>query len=368
MPVDSSAQKKPVIIITDDRRATRHMIRSTLEPEGYELLEAENGREALDLCALSRPDLILLDIIMPVMDGFETCRQIKELPNGNHLPILMFTAYDEGREVEKAFEAGASDFINKPINPEELRHRVNRLLYLRKLEMKRQAAESRLKSSHEMIQSLSRRILNAYEEERTRLARELHDEVGTTLSTLKLNLQLLNRDFPARDSDYEERLSSLIASASYLLGAIRNKAIFLRPPSLDELGLVAVVSNMANEFNRHSGIHVELQTNGNGNNIPAEVETALYRCIQEALTNVARHSSAARVSVNLDIDSEGIVVRVKDDGIGFDPQVGSDTGEHLGLQGMKERVALLNGNIEIDSAPGKGTDIKIIIPLIDHRE
>lgn len=362
MPAEHSSGK-PVIIITDDRRATRHLIRSILEPDGYHLLEAENGREALTLYNSSQPDLVLLDIMMPIMDGLEACTRLKKLPGGNFVPVLIFTAYDEGMEVERAFQAGASDFINKPLNGEELRHRVNRLLYLRELELQRQTDEAKLKSSYATIQSLSRKVLNAYEAERVRLARELHDEVGMALTTLKLNLQLLNKDISDSGfSAHEGQMATSISCVNNLLSAIRSKAVFMRPPALDELGLVAVVESMLNEF-RHTGMGVELQIGGQYEKLPAEIEMSLYRCIQEALTNVARHASATNVSVGLDCNSQVVRVRITDDGIGFDPRGGRATGKSLGLQGMKERVALLGGKLNINSSPGKGTNIQITIPL-----
>ncbi len=355
---------RPTIIITDDRRASRHMIRNILEPEGYKLLEAENGKEALELCQTFQPDLLLLDIIMPVMSGLEACRLLNRESNENFIPVLMFTAYNDGSEVEKSFQAGASDFINKPINPEELRHRVNRLLYLRKLEKKRRAAEKELQTSYEKIQFLSRKVLSAYEEERVRLARELHDEVGMSLTTLKLNLQLLSNDLVKGCFQHKGKLDAIVESVSKLQGAIRNKAYFLRPPALYDLGLFAVVDNMVIELSKHTGIQGKLETGGNPNNIPVEVETALYRCIQEALTNAARHANADNVSVKMDFASDKVIVNVADDGIGFDQHVENSANKHLGLQGMQERVDLLNGNLEIKSDPGQGTNIQIIIPLI----
>ncbi len=118
-----AVRNSPVVIITDDHRMTRHMIRNILEGDGVKVLEAENGQEAMKLFFLNRPDLIITDIMMPVMDGLELCARLKELPEGKHVPILVFTAHNEGREVDEAFRAGASDFINKPLNPEELRHK-----------------------------------------------------------------------------------------------------------------------------------------------------------------------------------------------------------------------------------------------------
>ncbi len=367
MPVDSPGPDKPVIIITDDRRATRHLIRSILAPYGYELFEAENGRAMLDLYNSSQPDLVLLDIVMPVMDGLEACQRLRRLPGGENVPVLMFTAYDEGAEMEKAFRAGATDFINKPVSKVELQHRVNRLLHLRELEMQRQIAEIELQSSYATIQSLSRKVLNAYEEEKVRLARELHDEVGMTLTTLKLNLQLLNKDLSAQGFAHEKQFTSLIEHVNHLLATIRDKAVFLRPPSLDELGLIAVVENMVNELSQHAGLQGEFHSGGNYKKLPVEIEIALFRCIQEALTNVARHASAGRFSVKIACSEQEVRVKVKDDGIGFDLQAHGDGGKSLGLRGMKERVALLSGKFEIHSSPGKGTEILITIPLMGER-
>lgn len=354
---------RPTIIITDDRRASRHMIHSILKPEGYKLLEAENGKEALELCQTIAPDLLLLDIMMPVMNGLEACSRLNKEHNENFIPVLMFTAYNDGSEVEKSFQAGASDFINKPINPEELRHRVKRLLYLGKLEKQRRADEKELQTNFEKIQFLSRKVLSAYEEERVRLARELHDEVGMSLTTLKLNLQLFSNDIVKNNRQHKEKLGAIVKYVSELQGIIRDKAYFLRPPSLNELGLLAVVDNMIIELSKYTGIQGKLETSGSPDIIPVDVETALYRCIQEALTNVARHASADNVSVKIDFANDKIIVNVADDGIGFDPYSENSANKHLGLQGMQERVDLLGGSLEIRSAPGEGTNIRVIAPL-----
>jgi signal transduction histidine kinase len=363
MSVNLSTASAPLIIVADDQRGTRHLIHNILARDGFKVVEAKNGREALELFISSRPDLVLLDMNMPVLGGLDACIRIKELPEGNHVPVLMFTAYDEVQKVEQAFQAGASDFIYKPINPEELRHRVNRLLYLRTLEMKREGAEYKLQSSYERIRSLSRKVLRAYEEERVRLARELHDELGMALTTMKLNLQLLNKDLSGKGLVDEERLASMIEFVNDTLTVIRNKAISMRPPSLDDLGLIAVINNMVNELSRHTSIKAELNTTGTYITFPVEVETALYRCIQETLTNAARHSCAGKVVVKLDFNNDEVLVRVTDDGIGFDMDSGGVAAGRLGLMGIKERVALLDGDIEINSSLGDGTEIFITIPL-----
>ncbi len=146
-----SARTAPLVVVADDHKASRRMIAHILNSEGLQVKEAENGRQVLHLFLTEQPDMVLLDIVMPVMDGLEACRKIKELTGGKLVPVLMVTAKDEGGIMEQAYQAGASDFVTKPINKEELRHRVRRLLYLRKLEREREKAELQLLESREGI-------------------------------------------------------------------------------------------------------------------------------------------------------------------------------------------------------------------------
>jgi signal transduction histidine kinase len=353
----------PAVIVADDHRGIRHLICNILEKDGLNLFEAINGSEALSLFKKEKPDLVLLDIIMPVMDGLEACAQIKRLPGGSQVPILIFTAHGDIKRVEDAFKAGASDFINKPINPEELRHRVKRLLYLRAMEIEREAAELEIKDTYKKNRLLSRKVLRAYEEERVRLAREVHDELGMALTALKLNLQLLKKDSSDQGSDFEERFTAMIELADNTLTTIRNKAFSMRPPSLDDLGLVMVIDDLAKGFTRNTGIRVERKTTGKYKSLPLEVETALFRCVQEALTNVARHSLADRVDLKLVFKPSQVIVGITDNGIGFDPVTGGTASGHLGLKGIMERVALIDGKLKINTSPGNGTALLITIPL-----
>ncbi len=363
MPGNSVKQARPTILIADDHRATRHMIRSIFDKDGINVLEAENGRTALDIFISSLPDIVLLDIIMPGMDGLETCARLKKMPGGDQVPVLIFTGQDEGEAAERAFQAGASDFVTKPINLAELRHRIRRLFYLRELEENRKAAEQNLKSSFEKMQALSQKILQAYEEERVRLARELHDEVGMALTTVKLDLQLLNKEISAFDNKFAQRLVSSVELVNNSLDIIRSKAATLRPPALDDLGLIAVVQNMLHELSRLSGIGAELITSGAVPQLSTEIETALYRCIQEALTNVARHSEAKNVVVKMIWNQNDACISITDNGIGFNGDTADISPVSMGLQGMKERVSLLSGELVIKTSPGNGTDIQIKIPF-----
>ncbi len=363
MPVEDKSQKKPLIIVADDHRATRKLISHILASGDYHLLEADNGKTAYDLFIAEKPDLVLMDIIMPEMDGLQACRLIKESAGGKLTPILMFTASTEGQEMEQAYLAGAADFINKPINTEELRHRVNRLLHLRTLEIERVAAEEKLTENYKEIRRLSRKILHAYEEERLRLARELHDELGMSFSTVKLNLQLLKKSLPEKETELQEKFAGLIMLVDDAVAQVRSKAAFMRPPSLHDLGLLAVLDNMVNELSQNTGLAVQVKCSGNFEHLPPEVETSLYRCIQEAFTNIVKHANATTALVELTRGDRQITAVVSDDGAGFAVETERDNRKHLGIQGMQERVALLGGELEITSAPGEGTTISIEIPL-----
>jgi PAS domain S-box-containing protein len=227
--------------------------------------------------------------------------------------------------------------------------------------------EQKLKNSYDKLQALSTRILRVQEEERIRLARELHDEVGQALTVLKIDLQLLNEELLRHNFNCQEKLAESIGLVDLTLERVRKQAVSLRPPALDHMGLVAAVQNMTQGFSRRTGIRIEVIARENKTRSSMEIETALFRCIQESLTNVARHAQASMVTIELVHFPEKVDARVEDNGIGFDEKALNTSPEHIGLTGMQERVKLLNGSIEIDSEPGCGTRIMISIPLQDKK-
>lgn len=136
----------PLLLIADDEMDLRAMLRMLLERDGYSIIEARNGEEAVDLCRQKMPDLVLMDILMPVLDGVDACRQVQQLPGGDQLPVLMITALDDKKSIDRCFDAGATDYLTKPINQQVLRRRVRRVLHTRQAEMALRANEIRLAS------------------------------------------------------------------------------------------------------------------------------------------------------------------------------------------------------------------------------
>lgn len=223
------------------------------------------------------------------------------------------------------------------------------------------ANEQELKKSHARIEALSSRILSAMEEERARLARELHDELGQALTAVKLDLQLVDEEYAA-DRGRKNCLKESIDLVDYTISLVRRQSVSLRPPALDHMGLIPAIEEMIGGFENRTGICADLISNGFSERFSRPVEIALYRCIQESLTNIARHARAETVTIRFNKENGILDISVTDDGIGFEPEKMEISAEHIGLTGMKERVKLLFGHFEIDSAPGEGTTIMIKIP------
>jgi signal transduction histidine kinase len=213
--------------------------------------------------------------------------------------------------------------------------------------------------SQRVARDALRRVVAAQELERRRLARELHDETGQALTSILLGLKPLEEaleDEVARGAVAE--LRGLVVST---LQDVRRLAVELRPKALDDFGLVAALERLTQSFQEQTGIEVDLAATLGDERLPAEVETALYRIAQEALTNVVKHARARRVSLVLQRRRGSVSVVIEDDGAGFDPASLDDEG--LGLLGMRERVALVDGRLEIESSHGVGTTLVFEVPL-----
>ncbi len=224
---------------------------------------------------------------------------------------------------------------------------------------------------------LLRRLASAQEEEQRRISRELHDQIGQTVTGLSLGLKALEQGL-ARGGNTEaatEQVRWLEQLAAQIGRDIHRTASDLRPTAIDDLGLFRAIEAYVAEWQERYGIRIDIQTFGRDSSLPPDVAAVLYRLVQEGLTNVLKHASASKVSIVLEKKSDGLALVLEDDGVGFDPEsvsrnaMGGDQPSGLGLSGMKERVALLGGTIAVESAPGKGSTIFVQIPLeVQERE
>ena len=214
---------------------------------------------------------------------------------------------------------------------------------------------------------LLRRVIDAQEEERRRLARELHDQMGQHLAALTLQLELHRVGLGANASDGGDHLRQVLELADRLAHEAHALAWELRPPELDQLGLQAALALYAEQWSRRAGVKADFITTGLTNDrLPPEIEIALYRVVQEALTNVLKHAAAANVSVVAERGNDEVRLIVEDDGCGFDADAlisPASTAGRLGVLGMRERIDAVGGKLDIESTPGAGTTLVVRIPL-----
>jgi len=216
------------------------------------------------------------------------------------------------------------------------------------------------------LQSLTRRLVQAEESERRRIAGELHDRVGQTLSALNINLDILlgmlGEKAPA---DVRIRLRDSLALVDGTLQSIENVMADLRPPLLEEYGVGAALGWHAEEFSRRTGIAIEFEDLARQKNrqLPREAGVALFRISQEALNNIAKHAQAKQVTLRLEPADGHMLLTIRDDGRGFDPAEVRVRSSRYGMTTMKERVLAAGGSLEVESAPGKGTTLRARVPF-----
>ena len=212
----------------------------------------------------------------------------------------------------------------------------------------------------EELRKLSHRLSTAQEDERRSISRELHDQVGQLLTALRMELGNLEELRNAPGDDFPKHLTDAKNLTEDTLKTVRNISMGLRPSVLDELGLAPALKWQAREFTRRTGVEVKVQIDGNPDDLPDSHRTCIYRVVQEALTNCARHSAASKISLSLHGGAGAVSVTVEDNGVGFDPKEGRGRG--LGLLGVEERVSELGGHVHIQSWPSKGTSLRCEIP------
>ncbi|GAB4479429.1 MAG: hypothetical protein Kow00124_25100 [Anaerolineae bacterium] len=216
------------------------------------------------------------------------------------------------------------------------------------------------------LQELAARITRAHEEERRRLARELHDEIGQALTAAKMRVRMVENALPEGAHTAREKLALLGDLCTEVLATVRALSHELRPPLLDEMGWGPAIVWLCESFSERTGLPVTCVNRGGAARLDPDVELVAYRVVQEALTNVVRHAGATTARVELDLQDDGLHVLVSDDGRGFDMAaltLADQPGVGLGLLGMRERVDAVGGELQIHTAPGRGTQVRAALPL-----
>jgi signal transduction histidine kinase len=378
------------ILIVDDTPANLTMAVAILQQQGLRLTVAQSGDEALRRVAFAPPDLILLDVMLPGIDGFEVCRRLKAgSAQIAAVPVIFMTALSGTADKVAGFAAGAVDYVTKPLQVEEVLARVTTHLRLaamraqlvtqnalletenqerreaeRVLQQYRDSLELQVAARTAEVRELATHRESTRECERKHIARELHDELGQSLTALRMQAALLRVRFGAEVPGLNEQVRNMTELVDRTIGVVRNVATTLRPTVLD-MGIGSALEWLVDEFRKHSGLDCSLTLALEEGQLEAQLNEqqaiAVFRIVQESLTNIARHADASEAGVTLRCSARQCELQVEDDGCGFDPEQVQP--HSFGLLGIRERVLSLDGQITIGSRPGGRTRIVVILPL-----
>ncbi len=341
------------ILIVDDDPTARETLTAMLEGEDYQLELARDGFEALRMLEQNQPDLILLDVMMPGMDGFEVCRRIRATPKVAEVPILILTALDDRESLLHAIESGADDFLTKPVDRYELAARVRTIARLNRFHI--------LVEQRENLRQMAERLVVAQEEERQRISRELHDDLGQALTTHLLGLHNLQDDLSIPVETMFERLQALYEQSYEIFVKIRRLAQDLRPPVLDALGLKLAIQTYCSEFTRRTHLPIVFEADPSLPVLPDLYNITLYRVLQEALTNIVKHAQSTQAWVDLSLEEDTVSLTIQDNGHGI-PET-KEPSNGIGLASMRERLTIAGGKLTISSTPKRGTILSAQFPL-----
>ncbi len=341
-----------IIQIIDDEPSSRATIAVILEGQDYQLEFAANGHEALSQAEEVIPDLVLLDVMMPGMNGFEVCERLRANPRLREVPILLLTALDDRESRMQGLQAGADDFLSKPVDSQELRTRVATITRLNRYRTMLQQREE--------LKRMAERVIQAQEQERLFLSREIHDDIGQALTIQQMSLQQILDSLPAEQDSLRQAIGELVADSKASLEKLRLIVQNLRPPLLETLSVPQALKAYSSDFSRRTGLPVHFEADEAIPTLPDQIGVTLYRVLQEALSNIVHHAEAGQAWITLHADDEEVCLTVQDNGKGSVKKDWFEAGH--GLQGLRERVTMAGGAFYIHSAMGYGTIITVRFP------
>ena len=361
------------ILLVEGSAAVAAQIREYFErnaPQFALHVTATLGEFARFLHEGARADAVVIGPTPANTKPLDILRQLRT--EATFMPAVLLSARNDGETAIAAFQLGAQDYIlqkqgyltelvfslNNNLRRADIERQNVRLS--RELEQLNRSLEAQVTARTAELQSLSLRLLQIQEDERRAIARELHDQVGQMLTGLKFQLEVATSQAgPAA----QEKLSEATATATDLMSHVRELTQLYRPRVLDDLGLQPALEWHAKQFQRQTGVAVSLDLALPSTRLPSELETVIFRITQEALTNIARHSGAKTAAISIAHDDENIHVEISDQGKGFELAPVLARRDAIGIAGIRERVHLAGGRLEIISQPGQGTRLNASFPL-----
>jgi len=356
----------PNILLVDDISSNLIYLKIILKGIEANLIEAESGLDALKKTAGLSLSLAILDVQMSGMNGYELAVELNKNRQTESVPIIFLTAaFPNNEQIITGYEAGAVDYIIKPLNRKILISKVN--IFLQLYRQKQLIVESHnellrsemeIQKGKEQMQLLNRHLINAREDERAAISLMIHDELGQALTALKIDLSWVRKN---GDSDMvHQKLDQLVESTNNIIRKVQRISSELHPKLLTDLGLADAIEWYCGEQQERTGLKFELFVEESGTK-DFQTDLALFRILQEALTNVIRHAEAKKVVISIHYESEGTFMVIADDGVGISQAI-LESSNSMGLFGMRERAIQRNGTLELGLNTPSGTKIAVFIP------
>jgi signal transduction histidine kinase len=377
-PPVSQAAGRPYILIADDNSDMRHYLARLLS-EHYEIETVADGQAAIQAAHARPPDLVVSDVMMPMLDGFELLKALRAEEQTRTIPVILLSARAGEESRVEGMQAGADDYLIKPFSARELLARVSGRLEIARLrrdqelqlrlsqvelERRVQQRTQELLDASQGLRELSAHLLQAQDQERRRIARELHDSAGQLLAAIGMEAAAVALESDHLTPEAAASLSNIESLVKQMTKDIRTMAHLLYPPLLDEVGLQSALKDYVKGFAERSGIQVSLDLPETIERLDRDCELSLFRIVQECLTNIHRHSGSKTAAIRIVRDDAAVVLDVRDEGGGMPAERLSEiqsTGSGVGIRGMRERVLQFSGRMSIES-DGSGTRIRVEIP------
>jgi signal transduction histidine kinase len=346
------------ILLVDDQPAKLVTYEAILQDLGENLITAGSARQALEHILKKSIAVILIDVCMPELDGFELAEMIRQHPRYQKTAIIFISAVHlTDLDRLKGYQRGAVDYISVPVVPELLLAKVSVFA-----ELHRKTRE--LQMLNDELRRLSASLITTQDEERRRIARELHDGLGQDLVAAKMTLNpILQKEIPAQLAQQTASDANLLIDNA--IQKVRSMTHLLHPPMLEEIGLHSALQWFLEGFSKRSSIETSIDVRpADFPRLPAGLETAVFRIVQEALTNVFRHSGAGRAWVRLMWEERRVIATVRDDGKGISDRIAEfqPASVGIGIGGMRQRVKEFGGELCLRNV-FPGTLVEVVIPV-----
>ena len=363
---DTFVKELPNILLVDDISSNLIYLKIILKGIEANLIEAESGLDALKKTEGLSLSLAILDVQMSGMNGYELAVELNKHRQTDSVPNIFLTAaFPNNEQIITGYEAGAVDYIIKPLNRKILISKVHIFLQLyrqKQLIVKSHnellRSEAEVLKGKEQMQLLNRHLINAREDERAAISLMIHDELGQALTALKIDLSWVRKN--GGSEVVLLKLDKLVESTNDIIRKVQRISSELHPKLLTDLGLADAIEWYCGEQQERTGLKFELYMEESGTK-DFQTDLALFRILQEALTNVIRHAEANKVVISIHYESEGTFMVIADDGVGISQAI-LESSNSMGLFGMRERAIQRNGTLELGLNTPSGTKIAVFIP------